>query len=134
MTATFTWKSYLDPYTACTTKFFHLFQLYSRGDDAPVITLDVKNQYALLLDTLRCPADCGEGTYTDLDTFKGRTISHALKVTFGPMGRVDYVLGDTQNRQVELGYSMHSGKVGSQSTSVKFGTYRSASPGMGTSL
>ncbi|KAG0139755.1 hypothetical protein CROQUDRAFT_666043 [Cronartium quercuum f. sp. fusiforme G11] len=132
--ATFTWNSYLDSTVTSTPKFFHLVQLYSRGEDGPVMSLDAKNQYASILDPLRCPSDCGDGTSMDLEAFKGRTISHALKVTFGPLGRMDYVLGDMATRQVELGYSMHGGSVGSQSTSLKFGTYRSAMNGMGSSL
>ncbi|EGG03415.1 uncharacterized protein MELLADRAFT_90136 [Melampsora larici-populina 98AG31] len=133
-TATYTWSSYLDSRVQTTNHFFHLFQIYSRGDDGPMLTLDIKDQLTSILDPLRCSDDCGDGTQMDFESFKSRTISHALKVTFGPLGKIDYVLGDRLTRQVQLGYSMHGGRVGSGSTSLKFGTYRAAVDGMGSSL
>ncbi|KAH9811097.1 hypothetical protein DFH28DRAFT_983702 [Melampsora americana] len=128
-TATYTWSSYLDSKVQTTHHFFHLFQIYSRGDDGPILTLDIKDQLTSILDPLRCSDNCGDGTQMEVDSFKSKTISHALKVTFGPLGKIDYVLGDRLTRQVQLGYSMHSGRVGSGSSSLKFGTYRAAVDG-----
>ncbi|KAI8451634.1 hypothetical protein BY996DRAFT_4559211, partial [Phakopsora pachyrhizi] len=130
---TFTWKTFLEPNIKSTSQFFHLLQIFSRGDDGPVLTLDAKNSRASILNPKLCSKDCGMKSSIDLSSYKGKTISHAIRIKFGPNGSVDYVVGDSTTNEILMGYSDYGIEVGSQSSSLKFGTYRSSNHEMGES-
>ncbi|KZT27106.1 hypothetical protein NEOLEDRAFT_156509 [Neolentinus lepideus HHB14362 ss-1] len=128
--ATFKWKYLLSSKTGTTTHFFHLMQLFSRGDNGPIITLDaVKgqisvNDYVRDCSATRCPT-------VPINQFTDRTTQHTMAVTVGPSGKLKYVVTNAETGVIILSYSA-SGKMGSQSTSLKFGTYRAAVSGMTT--
>ncbi|EPQ55372.1 hypothetical protein GLOTRDRAFT_129646 [Gloeophyllum trabeum ATCC 11539] len=125
---TYKWRYYLSSQTGTTTRFFHLMQVFSRGDNAAIVTLDaVKGQFAVEdnfrnCSVTRCPS-------VAISQFTDRTTLHAMTVTFGPTGKLRYIVTDADTGANILSYTA-SGKMGSQSTSLKFGLYRATVSGM----
>ncbi|KAJ7857760.1 hypothetical protein B0H13DRAFT_2237671 [Mycena leptocephala] len=127
------WKYYLSSQTGTTNQFFHLMQILTRdGSGGPVITLNAAAGKVSIQDTVRgCPsAGC---PFIALDDFTDRTTTHSMTVTYGPKGSVKYTVKDTKTGAKLLTYSA-TGSMGSESTSLKFGTYRQAVAGMTASL
>lgn len=132
-TQKFKWRFYLSSQTKTTKNFFHLMQVLSRGDGGPIVTLDAVNDRIMIKDYKRdcdvtgCPS-------IPLDRFTDRTTVHFVTVTFGPKGSLEYVIEDAADESVALlSYSV-KGAMGSDSSSIKFGTYRLAVDGMTKSL
>ncbi|PBK67298.1 hypothetical protein ARMSODRAFT_1020770 [Armillaria solidipes] len=132
-TQKFKWRFYLSSQTKTTKNFFHLMQVLSRGDGGPIVTLDAVNDRIMIKDYKRdcdvtgCPS-------IPLDRFTDRTTVHFVTVTFGPKGSLEYVIKDAADESVALlSYSV-KGAMGSDSSSIKFGTYHLAVDGMTKSL
>ncbi|KIY49661.1 hypothetical protein FISHEDRAFT_72301 [Fistulina hepatica ATCC 64428] len=129
---TYTWKYDLSSVTGTSTSFFHLMQLFSRDSGSPVVTLDaVKDTVAIRDYANGCPrSGCPS---IPLDSFTNRTTLHTMKVKFGPSGSLNYAITDSSSGAKLLTYKVTEA-IGSSSTSLKFGTYRSAYDGMTVSL
>ncbi|KAF8063468.1 hypothetical protein FPV67DRAFT_245859 [Lyophyllum atratum] len=125
----FKWRYYLSSTVGTSSHFFHLMQLFSRGDGSPIITLDAADGQIVVRDfkrdctTTGCPS-------IPLANFTDRTTVHFVTVTYGPTGRFDYVVKDAANQSHQLLRYTISGEMGSSSSSIKFGTYRAAFAGM----
>ncbi|KAJ6584698.1 hypothetical protein B0H19DRAFT_1106131 [Mycena capillaripes] len=127
------WKYYLSSQTGTTNQFFHLMQILTRGGTGgPVITLNAAGGKASIQDTVRgCPtAGC---PFIELADFTDRTTTHSMTVKYGPSGSVKYSVKDSKTSKTLLTYSA-TGSMGTESTSLKFGTYRQAEAGMTISL
>ncbi|KAF7365428.1 hypothetical protein MVEN_00415700 [Mycena venus] len=127
------WKYYLSSQTGTTNHFFHLMQILTRGGSGgPVITLNAAAGKVAIQDTVRgCPAaGCPS---IALNEFTDRTTTHSMTVTYGPSGSVKYTVKDSATSKTLLTYSA-TGSMGTESTSLKFGTYRLAVAGMTVSL
>ncbi|KAK0244498.1 hypothetical protein EDD85DRAFT_978669 [Armillaria nabsnona] len=107
-TQKFKWRFSLSPQTKTTKNFFHLMQDYKRD-----------------CDVTDCPS-------IPLDRFTDRTTVYF--VTFGPKGSIEYVIKDAADESVALLSYRVKGAMGSDSSSIKFGTYRLAVDGMTKSL
>ncbi|KDQ56274.1 hypothetical protein JAAARDRAFT_307218 [Jaapia argillacea MUCL 33604] len=126
---TYTWKYYLAPGTGSTTHFFHLMQVFSRGTagGAPVITLDAVKDTVAVEDNVRnctnpkCPSIA-------LSSFEGKTTHHSMAITYGPSGKINYVVKDDSGNTL-LSYQA-TGSMGTGGTYIKFGEYRAAVSGM----
>ncbi|KAF5375953.1 hypothetical protein D9615_008154 [Tricholomella constricta] len=129
VTQKFKWRYYLSSTVGTSTKFFHLMQLFSRGDGSPIITLDAVNGQIKIKDykrdclTTGCPA-------IPLASFTDRTTVHFVTVTYGPNGHMDYVVKDAADESNQLLRYTVSGPMGLESTSIKFGAYRATFEGM----
>ncbi|KAF5375908.1 hypothetical protein D9615_008163 [Tricholomella constricta] len=129
VTQKFKWRYYLSSTVGTSSKFFHLMQLFSRGDGSPIITLDAVNGQIKIKDykrdcvTTGCPS-------IPLASFTDRTTVHFVTVTYGPNGRMDYVVKDAADQSKMLLRYTVTGQMGSQSTSIKFGAYKATFEGM----
>ncbi|KAJ7645596.1 hypothetical protein DFH06DRAFT_1283311 [Mycena polygramma] len=117
------WKYYLSSQTGTTDHFFHVMQLLTRGGaGGPVSIQDIVRGCP----TAGCPSIA-------LSAFTDRTTIHSMTVTYGPKGSVKYAVKDSSTGKTLLSYSA-TGSMGSESTSLKFGTYRQAVAGITVSL
>lgn len=105
----------LAPGVGTSTHFFHLMQLYSRGDGAPIVTLDALSGKVTVRDYKRSCAST-QCPSVALSSFTGKTTVHTMSVTYGPQGKMNYVITDFQTRKVILSYKV-SGPMGSESSS-----------------
>jgi hypothetical protein len=105
----YTWKHFLDPSVGTTPRFFHLMQVFSTGDDGPIVTLDaVKDQivirdYARSCVTTKCPS-------IPLSSFVGQVTFHTMTLTCGPVGNLIYTVKDG-NGNTLISYTV-SGAMG----------------------
>lgn len=123
----YSWKSHLGPNVKAGNTFFHIFQLLRRVDDGgAVVTLSLKNGYAIINDVERGCTNC---TSVAMSKISGRTIRHYLDVTYGTNGTLSYKIVDVSKPGSVLLQYNATGEMGSQS-SVKFGAYRAVYYGM----
>ncbi|KII84814.1 hypothetical protein PLICRDRAFT_179151 [Plicaturopsis crispa FD-325 SS-3] len=125
---TYAWSSYLSSSTGSGNQFFHLMQLFTDGTNGPAISLTATKGAVAIKDYAR---DC-TATHCPslaLSTFEGRTLQHAMAVTFGPSGKLNYTVKDKASGKTLLSYAV-TGSVGSSNTYLKFGTYRATYSGM----
>ena len=107
----YTWKQFLYPDVGTTRNFFHLMQVFSMKDSGPVVTLDAVSGKATVNDFFRsctvtkCPS-------IDIASYAGRLTQHTLVVTFGPNGKLSYLVSDPQTKRPLLTYNV-TGYMGS---------------------
>ncbi|GLB42832.1 hypothetical protein LshimejAT787_1202810 [Lyophyllum shimeji] len=127
----FEWKYYLPSSVGTSNHFFHLMQLLTRGGGraGPVISLDASNGKIVIRDYKR---DCASTKCPSipLSSFTDRTTLHSVTVTYGPNGHFDYVIKDAKDQGKQLLRYTVTGQMGSESSSIKFGTYRATFEGM----
>ncbi|KAK0449402.1 hypothetical protein EV421DRAFT_1900092 [Armillaria borealis] len=136
-TQKFKWRFYLSSQTKTTKNFFHLMQVLSRGDGSedaePVVTLDAVNDRIMIKDYVR---DCD---VTGCPSIPWTALPTALRSTSLPSPLVRRGASSMSSRTPQdesvalLSYSV-KGAMGSDSSSIKFGTYRLAVDGMTESL
>jgi len=110
----YTWKHYLHSGVSTSDHFFHLMQVFSTGNGGPVVTLDARSgtaaiqDYARSCSDTRCPA-------IPLSSFTDRVTHHTMTVTYGPNGKLHYVVSDAGSGDTLLSYSVTGamGKSGS---------------------
>jgi hypothetical protein len=107
----YTWKQFLYPNVGTTRNFFHLMQVFSMKDSGPVVTLDAVSGKAAVNDFFRSCTDT-KCPSIDIASYAGRLTQHTLVVTFGPNGKLSYIVSDPQTKKVLLTYNV-TGYMGS---------------------
>jgi hypothetical protein len=89
----YTWKYFLGSSVGTTQDFFHLMQVFSTGDDGPIVTLDAVNGKAQIKDYYR---PCGSTSCPSIPLagFAGQVTYHTMTLTCGPAGMLNYVIKD----------------------------------------
>lgn len=92
----FTWKQYFPSSIstfASPSSFFHIMQIFDVDINNPALTLDAVNGTLKINDFAgdKCRDQCPA---VPLAYYSDRTTLHAMEVTFGPSGRIDYAIWD----------------------------------------
>lgn len=111
----YTWSTYLESPISTSNSFFHLWQLFSREEGGPAVSLTATKGKVAIDDNIR--DDCGGtgcpqvqmGQYTD------KVVKHDMKVTFGQKGRLQYSMTDAASGATMLKYSA-KGYMGQESS------------------
>jgi hypothetical protein len=117
----YTWSTYLQSPISTGKQFFHLWQLFSREEGGPTVSLTATNGRVAIDDNVRegCAGSCPSialGGYTD------KVVKHDLKVTYGKEGSLLYTMTDAGTGQTLLRYT-GKGDMG-QDSSLKVSRQR----------
>ncbi|TRM58227.1 hypothetical protein BD626DRAFT_550740 [Schizophyllum amplum] len=117
---TYQWKTHVSGETGTSNNFFHLMQIFDGVKGGPMLTLTGrKNKVGVESESL-----CGDGCASaSWDDYVDRTMQHTMKIKFGPNGSMDYNIEDAETGESLISQSL-KGAFGSDSTYLKFGTYR----------
>lgn len=104
----YSWSTYLQSPISTSNSLFHLWQLFSRAEGGPTVTLTATKGRVAIDDNVRegCGATCPQiqiGQYTDM------VVRHDVRVTFGDNGSLRYIMtnaasGTTMMRYAAKGY------------------------------
>jgi hypothetical protein len=102
----YTWNHKLSSSVGTTASFFHLMQVFSTGNAGPVVTLDAVSGRLAINDfsplractLVPCPS-------IPISSILGVITSHTMVVTYGPAGKLYYVVKDLSGNKL-LSYNV----------------------------
>ncbi|KAH8915089.1 hypothetical protein BT69DRAFT_1325606 [Atractiella rhizophila] len=124
-TRNYEWTTWISSETGSSDHFFHLFQLFSHGDDGPIITLDYYEGVIEIVDNYRsCSGMCPR---VNASVFTDNAIRHEITVTYGRDGNFVYTARAKDTGTIVLQYHA-PGYMGAERQTIKTGMYRIVQP------